>query len=308
MRRVTSLMLAVGVAAAGGMYALQSRPAVSGTFNGTISGGGSSSSSSGSALAFTSTQTDGGPGYCFNGSCAVSFSSDGGVVTLNGAELDATLANSQNVNADTIITPQAVVAQAASGQKAFGVAQNGARVYFCESGNCYCYDVGGLTTCANQWDLPAGVKTNLIAASTPGRDRVEIFYPQPYPLASLSTCDSTHMGVLKTLTTDERNYMCDGSTDTNLKIAGMGGPWSGSLDFAVFASVSCQTLTFAATGAVLNEPVAQGGCGSVLAGDTDLTCTVAISATNTASVRLCCLDAAGCADLASITFSAAAIR
>lgn len=47
MRRATSLMLAVGLAAAGGMLAFQSLTATSGTFTGTISGGAVSSASSG---------------------------------------------------------------------------------------------------------------------------------------------------------------------------------------------------------------------------------------------------------------------
>lgn len=308
MRRATSVLAAIALAAVGGVMVLQSTPATSGTFNGTISGGSGGTSSSGgssSQLAFTSTQTDGGPGFCFNGSCGVSFSSDGGVVTLSGAELDATLKNSQNVNSGTDIGPHAVIAQAASGEAAFKVNQNGARYYFANSGNVYCYSDGAIVICASQWDIAAGVTTNIIGASTAGRNRVEMFYPQPIPLGSLLTCDATHMGVLQTLSGDGRTYQCNGTSNQTF---GFRAAWTGALDFAVFASNTCQDLTFTATGAVANEPIAEGGCGAVFVADSDLTCKVVISATNTARVRVCCNDTLGCTDLSSITFTAAALR
>lgn len=70
-------------------------------------GSGGGSSFSGTSATFTSTQTDGGPGFCFNGSCAVSFASDGGVVTLNGAELSVP----NGINLSTIDVQAATLAQ-----------------------------------------------------------------------------------------------------------------------------------------------------------------------------------------------------
>lgn len=307
MTRKASALLAASALVGLGASVFLFGPSDATTFSGTPFGGAGQSGSGGSSSqsTFTSTQTDGGPGFCFGGSCAVSFASDGGVVTLNGAELNATLANSQNVNANTIITPYAVVSQAASGERAFGPAHDGARVYFGESGNVYAYNNAGQIVFAAS--IEAGsMETDTLGSATGGRDRVEIFYPQPYPLGSLSTCDAAHMGVLKTLSSDGRTYQCNGTSNQTF---GFRAAWSSALDFGAFAGASCETLTFAASGAVANEPIAAGGCGTILAGDADLECFVNVSATNTVQVRVCCRDAGdGCGDPASTTFTAAASR
>lgn len=126
------------------------------------------------------------------------------------------------------------------------------------------------------------------------------------PYSATPTCNAGAAGNFSTDSDDNRAYYCNGTAAQT--IAFLGGPWSKDLDFAIFAGAGCQTLTFVATGAVLDETVAPGGCGSVSNGDADLTCEISITATDTASVRLCCIDAAGCADLGVIVFSAAALR
>jgi hypothetical protein len=126
------------------------------------------------------------------------------------------------------------------------------------------------------------------------------------PYSATPTCNAGATGSFSVDTDDSRAYYCNGTASQVMALRG--GPWSSALDFAVFAGAACQTLTFAASGAVLDEAVVAGGCGSVFNGDTDLTCEVSITATDVASVRLCCIDAAGCADLGSITFTATALR
>lgn len=285
----------------------------SGPFGGGNGGGGGGSVAS--SATFTSTQTDGGAAFvaptgqrvCLNGSgCTVYAQYDGGSIGLVGSEVDVPngFTDSQKVNADTIITPYSVVPQAVSGQAAFRVAQTGARVYFDTGGNIYCYSTGAKVVCGSTWDIPS-FETDTIGAMTGGRDRVEIFYPQPYPLNSLLSCDSAHKGVIQTLSTDGETYACNGTT--NGRVAKM-ATWSGSLNFAAVTARTCSSLTFAATGAVLDEPVAPGGCGSVFNGDANMSCFVAITATDTATVRLCCHDNSNCADLPAITFTATAIR
>jgi hypothetical protein len=263
MRRTTSLLLAGSLLVGAGAMLMQPMFATGGTFTGTISGGSSGgSSSSGSAVTFTSTQTDGGAAFvaptgqrvCLNGAaCTQYVQSDGGSIGLVGAEVDVPngFTDSQKVNPDTIITPASVVAQAASGQRAFGVAQTGARIYFDVAGNIYCYSNGSNIVCAASLDVPS-MQTNTIGALTPSRDRVEIFYPQPYPLGSLSTCDSDHKGVLKTLTTDGNTYQCNG-TDNRGLLRYLRG--TASLNYASIAAGADETLTLTVTGAATTDEV-----------------------------------------------------
>jgi hypothetical protein len=230
---------------------------------------------------------------------------DGGSIGLVGAEVDVPngFTDSQKVNADTIITPLSIVAQAPAGQAAFKVAQTGARVYFDVGGNIYCASDGSQVVCASAWIIPS------LSVETIGsvQGYTQIFSPTPYPSGSLTACSSGRKGALQTLSGDGRPYQCNGTSNQTLSYTSATA-WSGNLNFSVFSGQGCQTLTFTATGAVADEPIAGGGCGSVYGGDGDLTCNLAITATNTASVRLCCIDITGCADLAAITFSARPLR
>jgi hypothetical protein len=122
---------------------------------------------------------------------------------------------------------------------------------------------------------------------------------------STPACTAGVAGGLKGNSTSHELIYCDGTANNTVAFV---AEWSSALNFAVFASDTCQTLTFTATGAVRNEPMALGGCGDVFDADTDLSCDGAVTATDTVSVRLCCNDSAGCADPASITFTAAALR
>lgn len=81
--------------------------------------------------------------------------------------------------------------------------------------------------------------------------------------------------------------------------------WSHALDFGPFVD-ECQSLSWSAPGAVLDAPIAAGGCGSVLLEDDQIQCTVMSTGADFVTVHLCCLREAGCADLPAITFSAAA--
>lgn len=127
-----------------------------------------------------------------------------------------------------------------------------------------------------------------------------------FPNSTLTGCNASSEGGIRAYSTDHKPYYCNGTAAQAMVL--QGGPWSGAVDFTSFSGQGCQTLTFTATGAVANEPVASGGCGSVMNGDGDLTCNVAITAANTASVRICCTDTLGCADLSPITFTATALR
>jgi hypothetical protein len=125
------------------------------------------------------------------------------------------------------------------------------------------------------------------------------------PQASTPSCAASNAGTFSTLTSTGAPFYCDGTAARQLVTQ---TSWSSSLDFAAFANQVCQTITFTATGAVKDEAVALGGCGSVFGGDTDLTCEASITANDEAAVRLCCIEAAGCADLTAITFTVTALR
>lgn len=129
---------------------------------------------------------------CLNGDpCTVYAQYDGGTVGIVGAELEVPsgIYNSQPVNPDAIITPEKVIAQAASGQKAFGVAHDGARIYFGESGNVYCANVAGEVTCASAWKMPT-ISVDTIGSYTSNRHtdlfRVHMF---PTSVGNLGTCN-----------------------------------------------------------------------------------------------------------------------
>lgn len=151
-----------------------------------------------SAATWTSTQTDGGAAFvaptgqrvCHDGAaCGVYTVYDGGTLGLVGAEVDVPqgFTDSQKVNPDVIITPYSVVAQAASGQAAFKVAQTGARIYYDVGGNIYCYSSGSDIICA------AGIKTGTLSADTYGTytdSKVPLWFSlQLFPTSNLGTCD-----------------------------------------------------------------------------------------------------------------------
>lgn len=303
---------AVGLTIAlSGLIAFVGNPFGGGPFGSTASSGGGSGSATTSAPTFTSTQTDGGASfvaptsgrvYLDGPTNSVYLTYDGGNIGLVGAELDVPsgFTDSQKVNADSDISPHAVISQAASGEYAFRALHDGVYWDIGASTNDRIYASNG-TVIANSWKF-GDITVETIGAA---QGYIWMFSPTPFPVGSLTACSSGRKGALQTLSSDGRLYQCNGTADQTL---GYRTAWTGALDFAVFASNSCQTLTFTATGAVAGEPVAEGGCGLVMAGDADVTCKVSISATNTASVRICCNDTLGCADLGSITFTAAALR
>jgi hypothetical protein len=173
--------VAAVLGAAGGTMFLSSRSATASGFSGPFSGG---------TQKDTTLSTS--ERLCLNGTtCSVYLQYDGGTVGVVGAELETPQGfyASQNVNADTIITPQAVISQAASGQKAFGVAIDGARTYFGESGNVYCYNNAGEVTCASAWKIPT-VSTDTIGSFTSNR-YTDMFRVRFFPTAvgNLGTCN-----------------------------------------------------------------------------------------------------------------------
>jgi hypothetical protein len=231
---------------------------------------------------------------------------DGGSIGLVGAEVDVPdgFTDSQKVNSGTTITPNAVVSQAAAGQVGMACLNN-CKWDFGDSTNDFCQSSGGEVQCSGAWQW-GSIEVDTIGNATPGRNRIEMFYPQPFPLGSLTACDSDHKGVLQTLTSDNRTYQCNGTTNQTF---GFRAFWSGSLDFGAIPAGECDDLTFAATGAVLDEAIACGGMGTLHAVDSELTGECAISATDTVQVRACCHRlAASCGNPAAITFSAAALR
>lgn len=155
------------------------------------------SSISTSEPTWTSTQTDGGAAFiapegskvCHTDNCSVYTTYDGGTLGLVGAEVDVPngFTDSQKVNPDLTITPFSVVSQAGTGQRAFGVAQTGARIYYDVGGNLYCYSDGSQIICA------AGIKTGTLSADTYGSytdSKVPLWFSlQLFPTSSLGTCN-----------------------------------------------------------------------------------------------------------------------
>jgi hypothetical protein len=122
---------------------------------------------------------------------------------------------------------------------------------------------------------------------------------------STPACTAGKEGGLKGNSTSHELIYCDGTANNTVAFT---AKWSGALNFAVFGGVGCQALSFNALGAVRDENVAPGGCGSVDDADTNLQCTVSATDTDEVTVKVCCLAGGGCVDLNSITFSAAALR
>lgn len=163
--------------------------------NGGSQGGGGATAS---APTFTSTQADGGAAFvvpvsqriCLNGGgCGIYVQYDGGSIGFVGAEVDVPsgFTDSQKVNADVDITPHAVIAQAASGERAFGPAHDGARIYFGESGNVYCYNSAGEVRCASAWAIQS-LSVDTIGSYTSNRV-IDIFNPHVFPTGTLGTCN-----------------------------------------------------------------------------------------------------------------------
>lgn len=206
------------------------------------------------------------------------------------------LRDSQKVNPDLIITPYSTIWQAGAGQRAAGVAQTGARIYFDVGGNIYCYSTGAKVQCASAWAIPS-FETDTIGALTPSRDKVEIFFPQPYPLSSLSTCDSGHMGVLKTLTTDGNTYQCNG-TDNRGLLRYLRG--SAALNFGSIAAGADETQTLTVTGAATTDTVT---CSATASLGASMTISQTwVSSSNTVSITVGNFALTGSVDPASTTF------
>jgi hypothetical protein len=144
--------------------------------------------------------------------------------------------------------------------------------------------------------------TNCYTSSSTG------YWPRDFPTTDTSGCVGVPNaeGGRKWHTTLKRGVRC---TSAEVIVdAVKGGPWSAALDFPAFANSTCEVLSFTATGAVLDEPVVPGGCGTVVGTDKDLRCNAVVSTSNQVSIQICCEDSAGCADLPSLTFSASALR
>jgi len=319
MRHTTSWLL-LGSLALAGAVTFAVYPTLAGFSSSPFGGSGESGVSDDgddSAITFTSTQSDGGAAFimptgqrlCLNGEpCTVFVQYDGGALGLAGSEVDVPngFTDSQKVNSSTSITPYSVNAQAASGERALGVATDGARIYFGAGGNTYCFLNGSSEIeCASSWQVPS-IETNIIGPATPGRNKIDLFYPRPFPLGSLDTCDSDHQGVITTLSGDGRTYQCNGTSNQTF---GFRQAWSGALDFGAISAGDCADLTFTATGAVRGEAVACGGLDDLAAADSNLIGFCSVTATNTVTVRACCERLMiACANPSSTTFSAAALR
>lgn len=254
-------------------------------------GGGAAVVASGTGVTFTSTQTDGGAAFvaptgqrvCLNGSaCTQYVQSDGGSIGLVGAEVDVPngFTDSQKVNPDLMITPYSVVSQAASGERAFGVAHDGARVCFgTDSGACMS-SVSGVISSNAAMEVST-ISVDTLGLKTSSRGRIEMFYPQPYPFNSLLACDSDHKGVIQTLSTDGRTYVCDGTT--NQRVAYSLTSAATSLDFGSIASHGTETLTITLTGATTTDiPLCRPTSGG--APTTDIDIHEYMSAANTVSL------------------------
>lgn len=271
MRTARLVFIAAAVlGAVGGSMFLSSRSATANGFAGPFAGG---------TQKDTTLSTS--EKLCLDGStCSTYLQYDGGTLGLVGAEVDVPngFTDSQKVNPDTIITPYSVVSQAASGQAAFRVAQTGARYYFDVAGNVYCYSNGSKIICTSQLDTPA-MQVDTVDSYTASRNRVEILYPQPYPFGSLPTCDSTHKGVLTTLSTDGRTYACDGTTEQRVAYSLSG---SASLNFGNLTTHTSETLTVTVTGALTTDAVV---CSALAQIEDDLHIQSWVSAADTVSVR-----------------------
>lgn len=287
MKKIAGVVIAAGAAMglAFSLFRVDSPSAFTGPFGGPTGGQGLAA----------------GPPLCFNASCSIYGSSDGSSAVFTGGPISSPSGFVEGVlAASTVDVPgQSFVASRASGTDYAFRSTNNARWDFGNGANDFVVSTGGAVS-ANSWSF-ADVTSDILDFTSDG---LGMLNARIFPTGSLSTCAS-RAGTMNYLNTDDHFYGCNGTASQQLAYR---AAWTGSLDFAVFAAIDCQDLTFTATGAVSDEPIAVGGCGAVHNGDPDLTCDVSISATNTARVRLCCVDAAGCADLASITFSAAAVR
>lgn len=298
MKTATKIFVAAAVVGGiGGSLFLSSRQA-SADFAGPFAGGTQGTGG------ITNLET--GDPLCLDGAgCTVKVVYDGGVIGLVGAEVDVPSGfyDSQKVNADALITPLGVVVQAPTGDYGFRSLHN-TLWDFGDSTTDYCQSVSGEVQCASTWQW-SSIEVDTIGASTPSRDRVEIFYPQPYPLGSLRACDATHRGILQTLTTDGRTYACDGTTNQRLAYSLSG---SGSLDFPSLApNEKSSALTVTVTGAVAGERGAFCAAGASL-GDNIQVFESWVSATNTVSVRVWNTDTADSEDLAATTFYCTVVR
>lgn len=127
-----------------------------------------------------------------------------------------------------------------------------------------------------------------------------------FPTSDTSGCAANREGGHKARSTDHRWVYCDGTTVQELAFRKAG---SGAIDFGAIAGGACADGTFSVTGLVLSEAVACGGLNLLEDADAALQGSCSVSATNTVRVRACChLLVGSCADPASFTFSAAALR
>lgn len=81
--------------------------------------------------------------------------------------------------------------------------------------------------------------------------------------------------------------------------------WSSALDFGPFAVAGCDTESFVAVGAILDEPL-MVSCGFVITNSDNLTCVAGATDTDIVSVRVCCVSALGCGDIDSSVFTVTA--
>lgn len=284
MTRTTSGLLAASLLTAIGASVLMSYSALSGSpFGGSDIGGGSGVTYCGPGLdctsdTFTAADTTG-PGFACNSALASCFDPGPGACNSFGT----------NGSGDIVL----------GGTACAPVIRIGG------SGNVTITGTGGITIANTGLDM----NNNGLITNTAAGKPVLVNDGDGLRLTGYSatpTCASGVTGTLSVDSDDGRAYYCDGTTAQI--VAFRGGPWSGSLNFNAFSGQGCQTLAFTATGATANEPIVGGGCGTVMTTDTQLMCSIAITGANTASVRLCCMNTLGCADLSAITFTATALR
>lgn len=219
------------------------------------SGGGGATTS---AATFTSTQTDGGASfvaptagrvYLDGPTNSVYLTYDGGSIGLVGAEVDVPsgFTDSQKVNADSDISPHAVIVQAASGQTGMAALHDGVYWDFGASTNDRVYASNG-TVIANSWRF--GDITVETIGSVQGY--ITMFSPTPFPGGSLTACGSGRKGALQTLSGDGRTYQCDG-TANNRMANNLSA--SASLDFGTILTGASGTAAMTVTGAVSGDAV-----------------------------------------------------
>lgn len=156
-------------------------------------------------------------------------------------------AATQIVDADSDISPHAIISQAAAGEYAFRALHDGVYWDIGASTNDRIYASNG-TIIANSWRF--GDITVETIGSVQGY--VTIFSPTPFPGGSLTACSSGRKGALQTLSGDGRIYQCDG-TANNRMANNLSA--SASLDFGTILTGASGTSTMTVTGAASGDAV-----------------------------------------------------